>query len=129
MRILFSLATLFLVGCAAPKPNTTAPSPSFTHYDSVPAAKEQYLQAFQQGYSDYAQGIGSISLNTPLATDPQLHGYSDGAMLALKNEPRKPASFDRDTNLPKVSSKILPQAVERYGELMESGVKFRWNGF
>jgi len=133
MRLILlpTIAAVLLVGCAAPKHTTTAPTPSITHYDSDPAAKEQYLSAFQTGYSDYERGIGTVALRSALASDPQLHGYADGAMLAMKSEKTEANATpsERDTILPKFSSEILPAAVDRYGELVQNGVNFRWHGF
>lgn len=132
IRICFlSAVTFLLIGCSTPKGTVTAPPPSHTLYDSNPENRATYLAAFQQGYSDRLHGKSSVKLGSTISSGPHLHGYADGAMLAMKEagatEPT--TTSDRDTVLPRFSSKVIPGFIDRYGEVMEDGSILRWHGF
>ena len=123
--------SLLLVGCSAPRAQVTVPTPAHTLYDAEPESRKAYLAAYQTGYTDYLVGRSSLRLHAESSTDPRLHGYADGALVAMRNSSKATTAkqSDRDTILPKVSSEILPGMTERYGDKMEDGFKFLWHGF
>jgi len=129
--VILAVAALALVGCTSVEraPLTSVPTPEANLYAHDETAQAKYRIGFEQGYSDYLKGQGTISMAYHYRSpDARLHGYSDGKLEAMRFVKNSGAQA-MGLAFQKQYSHEETGWFDKYGELFESGAEFKWNGF